>query len=174
MDSEKGRFIRNLIRRITGNIFIFPFIIIFYFVKLFQGKNKAFTVTGKIITGFFTALQMIMLIPEIRRPEDFDRFRGRVKKRFLLADCFYDVQVIKEDKDCIEFKALNCPVAQAFKKAGLPELAKFACASDWVIAKRNSPYYNFKRDHSHGTDGLPCSHTFIRKNNITGGSNEII
>jgi hypothetical protein len=126
------------------------------------GKKRAIKTIGKLVTKA-AALGMSCLVPRIKSPQDYSLFQKAIKRNFLFVGPIYDLLIEKEAKDVIEFRVQQCSVSKAFKKFGLPELCKYSCAGDWVVAKNNRDFWSFSREQTIGTGGKYCNHTYSRK-----------
>ncbi len=76
----------------------------------------------------------------------------------------YDISIEYEDSKSIVFQYKNCPHCEAFFSLGMPELAEYACESDWVIARKNALMWDFERSQQIGTGDDYCNHTYRKKN----------
>jgi hypothetical protein len=150
----------NSLRSIIGHTVMLPFSLCFRVFSLFIGKQKSAAKVGKILTKM-AAIFLGAGIPSIADKGQFKAFKRKVIRNFkLLFKPLYDVEVISESNDSVEFKIINCPFTSALKNLGAQELCKFACAGDFMIANRNKSKWKFSRTHSLGTDGICCNHTY--------------
>ncbi|MFP4415747.1 MAG: L-2-amino-thiazoline-4-carboxylic acid hydrolase [Chitinivibrionales bacterium] len=80
---------------------------------------------------------------------------------FTSLKSLYNFDVVEKNNTSIKFNVKNCPFAHALQSMGAPELGKFLCAGDFVVANHFKDTWKFKRTHSHGTDGQCCDHTYM-------------
>jgi hypothetical protein len=149
----------NLLRWIIGHIVMFPFFVAYKFCSIFFGKQSAKKIIGPLLTRM-GVLFVGFGIPQINDKKEFQEFKRKIKRNFQMYHLLYDVEVKSETEYSVEFKILNCPFVSALKDLGVSELCTFACAGDYVIAKKNVSKWKFKRTHSHGTDSQCCDHTY--------------
>lgn len=139
-----------------------PFMLSTVLLSAMTGRSRAVHVVGKMLTGL--AVKFVgFAIPVIHSPEQFDRFRGKVKRNYSLFGILYDINVTKENSDTIQFNIHNCPFCETLLKYGFYDLSKYACAGDWVIAKENKDKWMFSRQQTIGTGGAFCNPTYSRK-----------
>ena len=92
-----------------------------------------------------------------------DVFKLRIMRNFRFLAPLYDLKIANHTTNHVEFNIHHCVVTYAFKKLGLSDICKYACAADWVVAKQNQDLWEFARQQSMGTGGPFCNHTYKRK-----------
>jgi len=107
-------------------------------------------------------------IPNIDKPEEFEVFKFRLKRRLSFWGPLYDISYVHEDINMIKLNILNCPVCELFQKFGIMELSKYACEGDLAVARDNSEKWEFSRTTEIGTGGQYCDNTFNRKGMLSG------
>jgi hypothetical protein len=152
-------------RTIIGHAVMLPFFLCYRIFSIFMGKRKSAAKIGKILTKS-AELFVGLGIPSIADKGQFMVFKNKVIRNFKMFKPLYDVEVISETDDSVEFQIQNCPFTSALKNFGAKELCKYACAGDFMIANRNRSKWKFSRTHSHGTDGICCNHTYCSLNYV--------
>jgi len=137
-----------------------PFSVYFLILSLFIGRKRAAGKTGKMITNF-SALFINSMIPEMHNQSNFIEFKNTLIKNFMSYTFLYDIDIQEETNEKVAFKIHNCPFTSALKDYGTKELCKYACAGDFKIARNNKLNWQFKRTHSHGTDGQCCNPSYF-------------
>jgi len=133
-------------------------------ISVFAGRQKAVRFMGGILTA--VARRFVGLaIPSIPSADQFDRFRGRVKRNYDLFGILYDITVTFDTPDAVQFNIHNCPFCETLRKYGFTDLSRYACAGDWIIAKENKDKWLFERQQTIGTGGAFCNPTYRRKMN---------
>jgi hypothetical protein len=145
-----------------GYVFTIPFILLVYFLRLLIGKQNAVRLTGKLVTKT-AALGMGILVPRSKAAFEFDSFKKTLKKNFFTIGPIYDLILVEETGDRIEFKIQYCPVASTFRNLKMGDLCKYSCAADWEVAKMNKGLWEFERSKTIGTGFDCCNHTYIKK-----------
>jgi hypothetical protein len=128
---------------------------------LLIGKQNAVRITGKLVTKT-AALGMGILVPRSKAAFEFDSFKKTLKKNFFTIGPIYDLILVEETSDRIEFKIQYCPVASTFRNLKMGDLCKYSCAADWVVAKMNKGLWEFERSKTIGTGFDCCNHTYIK------------
>jgi hypothetical protein len=144
-----------------GSLFIFPFVLMVYSLTPLIGRMKAIQIVGKLLSNY-AAFGLNLFLPKIKSSEEYFIFQRKIKENYLYLGKLYDLQVRSETLDTIEFRVNYCPIAILLKRFGMPELRKYSCAGDWILAQKNKNYWTFKRDHTIGTGGNFCNHTYCR------------
>jgi len=144
-----------------GYVFTIPFVLLVNFLRLLIGKQNAVRLTGKLVTKT-AALGMGILIPRAKSAFEFDSFKKTLKKNFFTIGPIYDLLLVEETSDRIEFKVQYCPVASTFRNLKMGDLCKYSCAADWVVAKTNKGLWEFERSKTIGTGFDCCNHTYIK------------
>jgi hypothetical protein len=150
----------NTLRWIIGHAAMMPFTFSYFALSVLLGRRKALSLVGKALSNV-SVMSLGTIIPEMHNNDSFSDFKSRIIRNFSNYKLLYDVEIQSESDDFVEFKVLNCPFTSALKNFGTPELCRFACAGDFIIAKRNRSRWKFSRTHSHGTDGICCNHTYF-------------
>jgi hypothetical protein len=145
-----------------GYVFTIPFILLVYFLRLLIGKQNAVRLTGKLVTKT-AALGMGILVPRSKAAFEFDSFKKTLKKNFFTIGPIYDLILVEETSNRIEFKVQYCPVASTFRNLKMGDLCKYSCAADWEVAKMNKGLWEFERSKTIGTGFDCCNHTYIKK-----------
>ena len=143
-------------------LFVLPFVIQTYALKIFVGEKRAIRIVGKQLTSAAT-LMAKLIVPQINSKLDFSIFKQKIKRNFLLFGKLHNLKIENETPDTIEFRFQFCPVSKMFMLFGLSELCKYSCEGDWRIAQKNKDYWIFTREQTIGTGGLYCNHTYSRK-----------
>lgn len=156
----------TIIRWIFGHLVMLPFFFHFFIVSLCIGRKRAAGKTGKLLTSF-SALWTSSAIPKMDSSKDFIGFKRRLIKNFMAYKFLYDIDVCEDTDGKVAFKINNCPFTSALKDYGAKELCRYACAGDFKVAKNNTSNWNFKRTHSHGTDGQCCNPAYFVMNDET-------
>jgi len=139
-----------------------PFMITVLVLSLFTARSKAVSMVGRRLTR--VAKNTVGLaIPVIDSPDQFDYFRERVKRNYSLFKRLYDIKVVQDNSDIVQFNILNCPFCGTLRRYGFSDLSKYACAGDWIIAKENEGKWLFSREQTIGTGGVLCNPTYSRK-----------
>lgn len=145
-----------------GHAGMAPFMMTVILLSLVTGREKAVKMVGTVLTGI--AKRFVGLaIPSIDSPEQFDRFREKVKRNYAIFGILYDIAITEENPDTIQFKIHNCLFCGTLLKYGFSDLSKYACAGDWVIAKENKDKWLFARQQTIGTGGKFCNPRYSRK-----------
>jgi len=145
-------------RWIIGHALMLPFSFSYFVLSKLLGKQKALAIVGKMVTKV-SVVSLNSIIPKMH-DNNFLDFKGKIIKNFSSYRLLYDVEVQSESDESVQFKILNCPFTSALKNLGTPELCRFACAGDFVIAKMNKNNWKFTSTHSLGTDGICCNHAY--------------
>jgi hypothetical protein len=145
-----------------GYIFTIPFILLVHFLRLLIGKQNAVKLTGKLVTKT-AVLGMGILVPRAQSAFEFDSFKKTLKKNFFTIGPIYDLILVEETSNRIEFKIQYCPVASTFRNLKMEDLCKYSCAADLVVAKMNKGLWEFERSKTIGTGFDCCNHTYIKK-----------
>lgn len=148
----------NTFRWIIGHAVMLPFSFSYFVLSKLLGRQKALAIVGKILTKV-SVMSLGSIIPKMH-DNNFLDFKDKVIRNFCSHKLLYDVEVQSESNESVQFKILNCPFTSALKNLGTPELCRFACAGDFVIAKMNKNNWKFTRTHSLGTDGICCNHAY--------------
>jgi hypothetical protein len=143
-------------------LFVSPFVLQTYSLKLFLGKKRAIRIVGKQLTSA-AALFAKLIVPRINSKLDFLIFKQKIKRNFLFFGKLHHLKIENETQDKIEFRFQFCPVSKMLTLFRLSELCKYSCAGDWKIAKENKEYWTFTREQTIGTGGLYCNHTYSKK-----------
>jgi nitrogen regulatory protein PII-like uncharacterized protein len=153
---------KKIIRKITG-LFVLLFVgILNKSMSVFWKKEKVDKIIGKILSKL-SALMLSTLIPNVKNNNQFDKFKEKLKASFKLSEILYDYKIKEETENKIQFEIHYCPFTEALKNHKYPHLSKYLCAGDFIIAKKNKEKWDFKREHSLGTDGNYCNHAYFRK-----------
>jgi hypothetical protein len=152
----------KVFRSFLGYVYAAPFALMAYSLMPFIGKKRAVGRVGKWLTKT-TVFCLRLLIPTISAPSEFDAFKMRIMRNFMLLAPLYDLKIADNTANHIEFNVHHCVVTHAFKTLGLSDICKYACAADWVVAKRNQDHWEFARRQTIGTGGPFCNHTYKRK-----------
>jgi hypothetical protein len=149
-------------RAVIGHVIMSPFMLGTILLSVFTGRQKAVRFVGRVLTA--VARRFVGLaIPSIPAADQFDRFRGRVKRNYDIFGVLYDITVTKDTADTVQFKIHNCPFCETLRKYGFTDLSRYACAGDWIIAKENKDKWLFERQQTIGTGGSFCNPTYRRK-----------
>ncbi len=152
---------KKYFRFLAGFLIVFPFMVTTKFLSLFIGNEKAVKLIGPYTTK--TAKKMLRYwVPSIERPEDFDKFSIKMKKKFWLWKPFYDIEIIHDNSDVFQLHITNCPFCEVLNNFGFEKLSKYVCEGDWEIAKENSDKWLFERSHQIGSGDEYCNHTYKR------------
>jgi hypothetical protein len=149
-------------RILMGYGFVFPWTVAVYVLIPFYGRPQALQRVGKVLTRF-AAWITGKLLPQIATPDQFGEFKGRAERMFRLLAPLYDLEIRPTNPDTLGIQVRHCCVTATFRRLGLPEMCKYVCASDWMLAKKNAAMWDFSREHSLGTDGQYCNQTYHRK-----------
>jgi hypothetical protein len=144
-----------------GYVFTIPFILLVHFLRLLIGKQNAVRLTGKLVTKT-AALGMGILVPRSKAAFEFDSFKKTLKKNFFTIGPIYDLILVEETSNRIEFKVQYCPVASTFRNLKMGDLSKYSCAADWEVAKMNKGLWEFERSKTIGTGFDCCNHTYVK------------
>lgn len=139
-----------------------PFMLSVLLLSLFMARSKAVSIVGKRLT-LIAKKTVGLAIPSIASPDQFDYFRERIKRNYSLFEKLYDLRVIQNNSDTVEFNILTCPFSGTLRRYGFSDLSKYACAGDWIIAKENEDKWLFSREQTIGTGGMLCNPTYSRK-----------
>jgi hypothetical protein len=147
---------------LSFSLFVLPFVIQTYALKLFLGEKRAIRIVGRQLTSAATLVARL-IVPRINSKLDFSIFKQKIKRNFLFFGRLHRLKIENETQDRIEFRFQFCPVSRMFTLFGLSELCKYSCEGDWKIAQKNKDYWTFTREQTIGTGGLYCNHTYSRK-----------
>jgi len=152
----------KVFRTFLGYFYAAPFALAAYGFAVFIGKKRAVARVGRWLTKT-TVFCLRPIIPNISTPSDFDAFKARIMRNFTFLAPLYDLKIADNTVDHVEFNVHHCVVTHAFRKLGLPDICKYACAADWVVAQKNKDCWEFARRQTIGTGGPFCNHTYMRK-----------
>lgn len=144
-----------------GYVFTIPFVLLVHFLRLLIGKPNAVRLTGKLVTKT-AALGVGILIPRTKSAFEFDSFKKTLKNNFFIIGPIYDLILVEETSNRIEFKIQHCPVASTFRNLKMGDLCKYSCAADLVVAKMNKGLWEFERSKTIGTGFDCCNHTYVK------------
>jgi hypothetical protein len=154
--------LRKSLRIFVDLMIAFPFVFSTLFLSMFIGKQRSVEYIGPFVSRFAKFL-VVLSVPNIKKPEEFELFKSRLKRRFSFWKPLYDISYILDDNNTLKINILNCPFCEMFQKFGLMELSKYACEGDWAVAHDNSEKWNFTRTTEIGTGGQYCDNTYNRK-----------
>lgn len=152
----------KVFRTFLGYFYAAPFALMAYSLMPVIGKRRAVARVGKWLTKT-TVFCMGPLIPTISAPSEFDAFKRRIMRNFKFLAPLYDLKIAENAGNHVEFNIHYCAVTHAFKTLGLSDICRYACAADWVMAKKNQDCWEFARRQTIGTGGPFCNHTYKRK-----------
>jgi hypothetical protein len=138
-----------------------PFAVLYFITSILIGNKKATIKTGKLLMKF-AAAWLETVIPKMNDQYNFIDFKNNIIKNFKMYKTLYDTRITTDSNGIVEFKILNCPFTTALSHFGVKNLCKYACAGDFVVAKKNKSNWKFSRTHSHGTDGECCNPTYSK------------
>jgi hypothetical protein len=161
--TSSSKMVIKSFRALLGYLFVVPFAFLTYGLMPFLGRQRAIGRVGKLLTKT-TVFCLGLLVPDISSPSEFAVFQKRIKRNFMFLSPLYDLKIARHTENGIEFNVHHCFVTSALKKAGLSDMCHYACAADWVVAKKNKECWEFSRQHTIGTGGPFCNHTYMRKN----------
>ena len=153
--------VKKINRLIIGYAGMTPFMVSVILLSVVTGRAKAVRIVGAVLTEVAKRL-VGLAIPSIDSPEQFDRFREKVKRNYAIFGILYDITVTEENPDTIQFKINNCLFCGTLLKYGFSDLSKYACAGDWVTAKENKDKWLFSRQQTIGTGGMFCNPRYSR------------
>jgi hypothetical protein len=154
--------VKKVNRSIIGHALMAPFMIGVVLLSAITGRAKAVRIIGKLLTGAAKKF-VVLAIPAIASPDEFDGFREKVKRNYARYRILYDIKVTEENADTIQFNIRHCPFSKTLHRYGFYDLSKYACAADWLIAKENTDKWLFSREHTIGTGGMFCNPRYSRK-----------
>lgn len=148
-----------IIRFMVGYVSMLPFAAAYHLITRFSTKEQALRLTGKALT-YVSAMYLRTAIPLLRHPADFIKFKKAVPRNIGFFDILHEIHLSSESEVHFQLSIVNCPFTSALRGLHVPQLSKYACAADFVLAKENRERWIFSRTHSHGTDGQCCNQCF--------------
>lgn len=152
---------KTLVRFLLGFVIMLPFALLFHLESFFIGRKKAAGKTGRWLTTF-SAWFISSTIPEWKAGNSFPDFRKGIIRNFAAFKIVYDIEVHSESESHVEFRINNCPFTTALTQYGCTILCKYACAGDFVVAKKHRGKWKFSRTHSHGTNSNCCNPRYMQ------------
>lgn len=154
---------KKTVRLSVGYLMVLPFFIFSYVFIFLTGRKRAVQIWGPIVSKYIQWIAELVFVPRIKDSNQFDVFIVKMKRTAQRMRLLCDIKIAYQDNDKIVLNYMNCPHCEALIKLGLPEIASYACNSDWDIAKKNINKWDFERNTQIGDGDEFCDHTYIRK-----------